>query len=245
MPTLSYASLLGAYLQVGAGAQDFSYKEFDDSDVLLDREDGYLPGVMLEFGEYWQAGSGAFRVEMFGGNVDYDGQTQTGIPLKTKTYERIRTVEALFRFDIKSFSKNKAQLIVGLGHREWRRDILATNITRNLFEVYRWKYLILGGAGTLWQNGKWSGGINVHWLRPINPTMSVNISGFDNVTLDLGSRNGVRIDFPFQFLTATHRQWAFAPYWETWRLGRSDKRLTISEPRSETNIVGMTISLRL
>jgi len=85
--------------------------------------------------------------------------------------------------------------------------------------------------------------------------LSLDLAGFDAATLNLGSRNSVRVNFPIQFVDEAGREWALEPYWESWRLGRSaDQRLTtvgvptttiVHEPRSETNIVGVTVSVRL
>jgi hypothetical protein len=255
LPIFSYAESVDNYLQFGISTQNFGYKEYDDQGVLLDREDGPLPGVVVELGKNRQFVSGALRFEIFDGLVDYDGQTQSGIPIVTKTDERITTIEALLRIKVKRLAKNEATIFTGLGHREWRRNIRATNITSSLFEAYRWTYFTVGGAATFWRHGKWSGGIDVRWLRPIRPTMSLDIPGYDEATLALGSRNSGRINLPFQFIAEVDRQWTITPYWELWRLGRSaDKYLTVGgvptglvahEPRSETNLVGVTVSLRL
>src|SRR4030095_14227816 len=76
-------------LQVSAGFMGFSYKEYSDSGVLLDREDAWLPGVTGELGYRegpWRiSASGSF----FGGKADYDGQTQGGVAVNTNTDERL------------------------------------------------------------------------------------------------------------------------------------------------------------
>lgn len=213
-----------------------------------------LPGLVMQFGKKWQGVTGKFQFELFEGRVDYEGQTQSGIPLKTKTDERIRTFEATLNFDVKFLSRYDVGVIAGIGYREWRRDILATNITNSLLEIYRWKYFTLGSAATFWQGGDWSAGIDVRLLRPVSPTMAIYIAGFDEAVLDLKPRNSARISFPVRFMTGTGQQWTIMPYWEAWRMDRSDgKRLTIggvptaftvTEPRNETNIVGVTLSTR-
>lgn len=254
-PASAQAELMGSYLSLGVGVQDFGYKEFDDQDVLLDREDGPMPGFVMEAGSNWQDVSGTLRFELFSGLVKYDGQTQSGIPLTTDTDERITKFEALLRFDVKALADNDGVFIAGLGHREWRRDIRATNITSGLFEVYRWKYLTVGGAVTFLRREKWSGEVDVRWLWPIAPTMSLNLTGFDAVTLNLKSRSSARVGFNFRFVTDAGQKWAISPYWESWNLGRSnDARLTVSgaptaltvhEPRSETNVGGVAVTVRL
>ncbi|NOX76965.1 MAG: hypothetical protein GXP17_10215, partial [Gammaproteobacteria bacterium] len=255
LPTSVYSTSSDAYLNFGIGLQNFGYKEFDTQNVLLDREDGLLPGLVMEFGKNWQSVSLALRFERFDGPVNYDGQTQAGTALVTKTDERITTVETQLRFKLKQFPQHDVMLIAGLGYREWRRNIRATNTTSRLFEVYRWNYLSLGGAATLWRRGQWSGGIDVRWLRPVRPNISVNVIGFDEINLDLKPRNSARVSFPFHMGTMAGQSWMLTPYWESWYFERSEeKRLTmegmpsafvVSEPRSETNILGITLSVQL
>lgn len=255
LPLCAHSESVDTFIKLGVSAQDFGYKEFNDQNALLDREDGFMPGLEIEIGNEWQDMAGVFRYELFDGQVDYDGQTQLGVPITTRTDERVTNVEVLFRYNVKSLSKNNVKLTIGLGDRIWRRDILATNITSGLSEIYRWKYFTVGGEAIVWQRGKWSAGIDVRLLRTIRPTMTLDLVGFDAATLNLGSRNSARINFPLQFTDGTGRQWMFTPYWESWRLGRSADQYLISggvpttaivyEPRSETNIAGVTISLRL
>lgn len=255
LPLFSHAESADNYLQLGVGTQNFGYKEYDDQGVLLDREDGLVPGFSIVIGKNRRSVSGAIRLELFDGRVDYDGQTQSGIPLTTKTDERIITVEALLRFDVEALAENDGVFIFGIGHREWRRDIRATNITSSLFEVYRWKYLTLGGAATLLRREKWSGELDFRWLWPIDPTMSLNLAGYDAMTLNLKARSSTRVGFNFRFGTYKGQELTISPYWELWNMGRSnDAHLTVGgvptafavhEPRSETNIVGVTVTVRL
>lgn len=253
LPMCVHADPDDTYLQLGVSVQDFGYKEYDDQGVLLDREDGLMPGLMLEFGAGWSSVSVALRFELADGLVDYDGQTQSGTPIKTETDEKITNLQAVLRYKLKPLSQHNVMFIGGIGHRVWRRNIRATNSSTGLFEVYRWQYWMLGGTATLWQRGQWSAGVDVRWLRPIEPTISVDLIGYDEVHLDLESRNSARVGVPIRM--KGEKDWVFTPYWESWRLGRSaDKTLTVggaptsgtvNEPRNETNIVGFTVSVQL
>lgn len=253
LPVWVHANSDDSYFQLGVSVQDFGYKEYDDQDVLLDREDGLVPGFMMEFGAGWDPLSAAFRLEVAGGVVDYDGQTQSGMPIKTDTHEKITNLQVVLRHKLKSFSQLDGILIGGIGHRVWRRDIRATNITSRLFEVYRWQYWMLGGTATVWRRGQWSASVDARWMRPIEPTISVNLIGYDEIHLNLESRNSARVSFSLRM--EGEKEWIITPYWESWYLGRSaDKNLRVGgvstsgavhEPRNETDIVGLTISVQL
>ena len=254
-PGYTFAGSAEGYFQLGVGVQDFGYKEFSENNVLLDREDGLMPGLVLEIGKSQQDVSGIFHFELFDGLVDYAGQTQSGIPLITKTEERITVFEALLHIKVKALAQNSVAINAGLGHREWRRDIRATNISNSLFEVYSWKYFTAGAELVAWRHGRWSIGLDMRWLRPIKPTMSVDILGFDEVTLDLKSHNSARINIPVKYEANDGMLWVVTPYWESWQMGRSEGRnlsvngvptaSTVFEPRNETSNFGMTVSVRL
>lgn len=255
LPTAAWSEADNNYFSLGVSVQDFGYKEFNDQDVLLDREDGPVAGLVMEFGQKKAAASSVFRFEFMDGVVTYDGQTQGGTPLTTRSKERIANLQALFRFKMDAESLLEKTLIVGFGYREWRRTIRPTNITIGLTEIYRWPYMTLGGAATLWRSGSRSVGVDARWLRPIHPSMAVDLAGYDGVSLALGAKNSARISFPVRLASETQQRWAVTPYWESWRLGRSADRVltsggvatttTVHEPRSETNIFGITLTLQM
>ena len=248
------AGQLDNNLNVGISLQDFSYTEFGDTDIVLNREDGLLPGFILGAGVHWDNFSGVLRGEIFNGLVDYNGQTQSGIPLKAKTDEKITRVEATLHFNLKPFNQYNMSVLAGIGYREWRRDINATRITLSLLEIYRWKYWTLGTSVTFFKKGKRSAGVNVRLLRPIKPTLDVKFPGFDEVTLDLGVNDSARLELFYHFVLRNNQQWTISPYWEYWYMGRSpNKGLTINgvstvnvawEPRSDTKIFGVLLSER-
>lgn len=255
LPTAAWSEADNNYFSLGVSAQDFGYKEFNDQDVLLDREDGPIAGLVMEFGKEWTAYSGVLRFELMDGVIEYDGQTQGGTPLTTRSEERIINMEALIRHKLDTKSQLEKTLIAGFGYREWRRTIRPTNITIGLTEIYRWPYLTLGGAATLWRSGLRSVGVDARWLRPIHPSMAVDLAGYDGVSLALGAKNSARLSFPMRLASKPQQRWTITPYWESWRLGRSADRVltsggvattsTAHEPRSETNVFGITLTLQM
>ena len=245
---------MDSHVKVGISLQDFSYTEFDDQNIVLNRDDGLLPGITLEAGIHWNSFSGILRGEIFNGLVDYDGQTQSGIPLKSKTNEKITRVEATLHYNVKSFSHYNMSILAGIGYREWRRDINSTRLTPSLLEIYRWKYWTLGTSVTFFQKRRRSAGVDIRLLRPIKPTLDVKFPSFDEITLDLGINDSARVEFFYHFVSRNDQQWTISPYWEYWYMGRSpNKGLTNNgvatvnvawEPRSDTKILGVLLSVR-
>jgi hypothetical protein len=209
----------------------------------------------VEFGQQWATTAAVLHFELIDGVVDYDGQTQGGTPLKTRTDERIVMLSALLRYPLHSALRWKPTIIAGLGYREWRRYVRATSLTTSLYEIYRWPYWTLGLESNLWRHDSSSLGLEAYWLRPWRPTMVVTPLGYDRISLDLGARNSARIGLPISWHSASGQRWTVTPYWQSWRLARSaEKTLTIGgvatagvawEPRSVTNMFGISLTLQL
>ncbi len=104
--------------------QDFTWKEFDDDGSRLVKESGPLFGLGFT---YWNEFQNHVTVkptaELFGGSVDYDGHTQSGVPATTtvnyfglklegEVGRRFRPEQSFF---LEPFG--------GLGFRFWLRDI--------------------------------------------------------------------------------------------------------------------------
>ena len=230
---------------LGLSMMDFQYKEFSDQGELLNREDGLVPG--LRFALASSAGNLLIGLEVSyqTGSVDYDGQLQNGTPHKTRTDETF--IDASFTLGRQVHARSKIHL--GAGYHQWDRDIQPSGRGSGLFERYAWIYVLLGGEQLLWKNGKHQLSLNAQATYPVNPTMTLNFTGSGNVSLDLGSQPGFRLQAPWRIRLASGRQLEVTPYYEYWQLGRSpDVRVgawIVHEPRSETGNLGITLSLGL
>jgi hypothetical protein len=105
-------------------ADHFAWKEFGDDGSRQLKESGTLYGVgFIYTDEFRNHLTVRPAVELFGGTVDYDGQTQSGIPLTTKVdYFGIKLGGDLGR----RFRPGQSVFIepfAGLGVRAWVRDI--------------------------------------------------------------------------------------------------------------------------
>lgn len=113
------ASEMDVYLKV----DDYTWSEYQNGMRLL-RETGILVGPGFS---YWREFPNHMTLkplaELFVGNVDYDGSTQTGNPVKTK----VMYIGAKLQCDAgRTFSIGEKSFIEpfgGLGLRSWSRDI--------------------------------------------------------------------------------------------------------------------------
>jgi hypothetical protein len=236
-------------LQVSAGLMGFSYKEYSDSGVLLDREDAWLPGVTGELGYRegpWRiSASGSF----FRGTADYDGQTQGGVPAKTNTDEQLWSaglrVEGRMEMGTASLSP-----YLGLAYHEWQRDIKSGRTVNNtpaigLLEVYRWGTAELGALLWFGAGGEGlEGGIDARVFRTVRPEMQARLPGATQDTLfELGEETGGRLALLGTYPLGARLRLRLEAYYETWSFGRSPVRNGFLEPRSDTQTAGLLIGL--
>lgn len=249
------AASTGSYFQLGINAADFSYRETNDQGTELNREDAMLPGLAIRHVSQRDQFATVLQLQINNGIANYDGETQGGDPLTTKTDESIIAVEASIHTPVNLNLLAREQAFAGIGHRYWSRSIRRTTMTSELDERYRWAYWFLGASADLVVAHGWSSGIDVRLLYPLNPIIEVDISGFDTVSLQMGARPGYRIALPFFFRDDTANTWSVEPYWEMWSFDKSGEKslkavgvptgLMAHEPANETSTIGIGISYRL
>lgn len=262
---VSAAPLQEAYL--GGSLLDFTYKEFDEDDVLLDREDGMLPGAVAGLSITGKKGwYGAINASLHGGEVTYDGQTQSGIPVRTDTLEHIAdlALEAGRRFEPKHGPP--WAVFAGIGYRWWERDIQSTRLpsgrrVSGVLEVYRWWYGFLGVRATLSQTERSSTEVALSVTHTVAPKIDVKeFGGADPVTLELGEKTGARLALRWRYHWSSAVALEVGSYYEQWDIGRSDMApltidgvrvvnaggfpISIVEPRSETRNYGVNVIIR-
>ncbi len=239
-------------MDAGFSARLFDFEEFADSGTRIVREHGALPGVVGRLGGQ----RGRFRMEgraaYHAGGVTYDGQTQGGRPLTSRTDERILDlgVRAGYRplgapFELMPY--------VAIGYLLWERDIRGTGNVRGLQERYGWSSLAAGADATLYRKGRVSVGLDARVLRTQGPESRVTFGQpYDAVTLALGNEWGGRLGIPVRMPLKNGLSLSIAPWAEAWSLGRSPNQTltsggvpvgTVFQPRSESWSLGIDITI--
>ncbi len=189
----------------------------------------------------------------YSGDVRHDGQTQAGAPITTCTDEEIFDGSAIvgFRFGVRGGFDSAG--FAGVGYRNWQRNIRGTGSVRGLDETYYWWYASLGIRATYIASKKMTWGVDLRFVRPINPKIDVNFGNeLDNIKLELSEETGYRVAARWQYLAAPHMMIQIRPFYEYWELGRSSTGNltqrgtvigTVVEPRSETKNRGINMSL--
>ncbi len=264
LQSVTAADDLEVHVYFGASVVDFGYQEFTDNGVLLDREDGLLPGMLLGFSLAKYPWRVTLERDYYSDTVDYTGQTlRGGIPLKTQSEASITDDVIWVGYDVIQENGLQHVLYGGLGWHRWERNILPTRLpdgraVAGLLEIYQWGYFLMGAKIGTYQRGSRSLQLDVRVTHTVLPEIEVDFMGFagyDNLEFELGRQNGARIGLVFTQELADRWELLVEPYYETWGFGRSDNQtltsggvpvnMSIFEPGSETSNYGLNIVLKL
>lgn len=263
-----FFSSQGAYadkneIYVGVGLNSFNYREYNDSQAFLDGESGLIPGVLLKLRTNKPASFYELVFGLYSSKIDYDGQTQTGIPHKTKSYATI--FDGQFKLATKLYAKD--YLYAGAGYRYWYRNIYpgrtpSGTLVSGVLEEYSWPYLLLGYQANLYEKENIDVGLDVRLTHMLSARMNIDFlgyCGYDNTHFDLGNRDGWRFAVPVKIKSASAMTFFITPYYEIIDIGKSNSvSLTRNgtlvdcnsdgyydgayEPRSETRNLGIELT---
>lgn len=242
----------------GAGLLAFHYKEFDDADVLLDREDGILPGIRIAMEMPGSSSRHEMSIQYHHNVIDYDGQTQAGIPARTDSRADIFDVRYLLSRPLDSGRLKHSAAQFGAGFRYWRREIYSGRDiyggdVSGLLEHYYWPYLEAGIA-TEWQlRHGMKLGITFRARRMFMGKMMLDYAGSgSDKTFNLGNRWGFLLGVPLSSRLENSKTLIVEPYIEYIDIGASNIIAesdgafitTFQEPRSTTRNIGVMATIR-
>lgn len=238
----------------GLSITDFSYQEFKQNGPLFNHEYGILPGIKIGLSKNFKQGFLATTFSYHWNEVNYEGETQSGLPIKTRTDEKIYTGSLQLGQQLKITDHFISQFYIGLGYYQWQRDILSTATKLGLFETYQWRYGLLGVKGILPISDKSKLSIHFALTYPLNPTIKVNFNGiFDEKKFNLAAKKGKMFSLAWQYQYTEKINIILEPYLEHWQFGASAKQTLIRggkivgslfEPRSKMHNYGLMIYLR-
>ena len=228
---------------------NFSYKEFDDDDDLLNREDGLLPGISLSIDNQVRKILMTGELSFYVNDVLYQGQTQSGIPVDSRTDTFIYDFSLSITHLLTGKSLLPERIYYGIGYRHWDRNIRDTETdtgipVMGIHEVYRLPYVLLGSRWNFARSDNFSGSLNLRITHTVASEMFVNL--FEGTTLDLGEKLGGRASLIFTIPSGNRKNYYIEPFYDFWQIGKSDPEYNsgvgnIYEPRSTTNNMGVNI----
>jgi hypothetical protein len=225
-------------IQTSLLGKNFTYVEYSESGNELDRETGVLPGIGLSFHQQLDGNKFELSFTGYSALIDYDGQTQAGVPHTTKT----RTEMYDFGLSVSiPITPERHLLTAGYSRNFWVRDILSKGNVLGLYELYHWHTLRLG-----YEHQRASGphhlkfGLEQLWHT--SSKMELDFEGIDSTTIPLKDGSGWQGSISYGY--DIDRQWEISTtfQWQQWSSKRSNSVLVnsiyglllIHEPRSET-----------
>lgn len=236
------------------GSEYFSWREYDGDSKLLE-ETGLRHFVGLEAesmpGANWIY---ALRSRLYLGRVDYDGQTQSGVPHVTDTDYLGWTAELDFtrHFPGTLASAPVWGVKLALGYDNWRRDLadnynpyIGTTVA-GYTEDYRVGYGRLGAVYSGSQGWSLQGGVKL-------PFFTSERAGLTRLGYDSDPVLKPKPDYSLYASVSYHLnpRWNLGGYYDSYRFRRSDSALvtggslgSVYQPESQQDTIGFYLNYR-
>lgn len=223
----------------------FDYAEYDFADNFLDGETGVLPGFHFAYGFSHDDFRILAQYSQYAADIDYDGQTQTGIPHQTLTDTFLR----FYNLSLYTAELNQTgRIFIRLGSNYWDRNILASGNVGGLHEIYRWQEIAAGFSINQHSNqlDVWA---EFSLLKTHKPNMDILLPS-EVLNFPLGTHYGFRLEAGRYFALSNNLDAGFSGFLERWRFGASDSQYSvyfddyIYEPDSESRHWGLRLNIR-
>lgn len=246
-PTVSIAA---PKLTISPALLYFDYTEFSTTDTVLNNETGWLPGLEASLrytpSPDWLIG---LNTSYFSGTVDYDGQTQSGVPHTTDTDTDLFRLGA--RLDRSIY--DDIYLFVGFQTQRWGRNINDKDGISGIDETYEWYEYAIGLNTDLHLSGKDRLTLEASFLLTRDATVFVDLTrvNLGTTTLDLGDGTGGRVNLNWAHQYDHAINFGLGLFFEAWQFGRSNTKqlengssiIFVTEPRSETRNIGLKFNM--
>ena len=231
----------------------FDYKE-DLPAPLKSTEKGWLPGGVFGWTRT-KPGSVYARtfMEFSGGDIEYDGTTQTGLPITDSNSNQL-----LFRVEGNiGYTFGPGNLVfspyTGFGYRFWKRgDSQVVNSVAFVREDYQWMYIPVG-IRAVYPFGKQLSvepNAAVRFMFWGRMTAYLTDIGYNSdPTFDLGNKPGYFIELPVRYRLGRNWSLSLDPWYEYSAIGQSNTEtfvimpfiMSAYEPSSRTHQYGFNM----
>jgi hypothetical protein len=244
---------LVADAQIGTSIKllNFNYEEFNDSGESLNKESGIIPGFSFTASRHLNGFNNTISFEAYDGEVDYDGQLQSGTPHSTRTNETL--YRAFYKLSW-SPMENNISIYGKSTWQQWDRDVLPVNNISGLFEQYQWWAFEIGVFTTLFENNtdKWLLEFGASKIN--NGTIKIDLSSqnFGQPELKLGNGSGISVALIYQHKLTDRNELGLSLHYQRWTFGRSNTKtisngfitIDITEPRSVSNHTALSLGYK-
>jgi hypothetical protein len=220
------------------GLENFRWEEFDDDGAKLLQESGIRYALSGFLGNTLRAKKDLiYRAEakLYFGSVDYDGQTQDGVPASSETNYTGYKVEGEVGYRAGISDGAFAWDILGrAGFDSWIRNIdNTTDVTGRAVSGAREHYTMINlkmGTGPYWQSGQWQARFIAGLKLPFftNESIRREDSGFDrDITLEPKGRVSPFLNFSNHIRLTDKLLLTIEAFYDSYRFDASNPEIVI------------------
>ena len=238
---------------LGFGLMSFELAEFNQQNEKLVRESGWLRGIDATLDATNERARARLQASYYAGDIDYDGQTQSGIAIGSSSNHTLWDLSMLASYQLPLPSVPRTALYAGGGYRHWQRDIQSVGSISGLDETYRW-WNAQSGLKLEWRRGANMWLVDGRLTRTFNPRVNVDFHReLDSVTLALGERWGWMVGLAWRHRLSQRLSGGLRTFFESWDLGKSELETLTSDgvpagsvfqPRIENKNYGFVVDIR-
>jgi hypothetical protein len=229
--------------------ESFTWKEYSDSGSQLLEESGPIYGLGCSSrSDIAQSLILWSKFEIFGGSVDYDGQTQEGTPANSDTDYTGLMVEGGIGIKAKITETIILEPFAGLGYRWWLRDIKSTYNAIGYEERWQSFYIQLGIRSEDYISDQLKSFALLGVKYPIRNENEIGFSqfGYSDITVKPGNKASF-----FAEIGLKKKNFMVSFFYEGLRFSKSDVGYIydaygvygIYQPESEADIFGVNIGI--
>lgn len=231
------------------------YFDYEEESVDME-EDGFMYGLI---GKYTYHGDKKLMISATleyaaGDDLDYDGQTQGGTPIKEDTDDWIVECRGLIGYDYAFKEKHLITPFIGIAYRYWNDDIGGMGGYEREIE-YWYSPISVKTVSPL--SDKWTWGLtaeyDLFWSGKVKSYFSDVDPGLNDpkVDQDFGDGYGLRFSVRFEREFARNYALSIEPYIRYWDIDKSDTETLsyygtpiayVYEPENETISYGLRLS---
>ena len=220
--------------------ENFTWKEFDNSGSQFLKESGPIYGIGVS-AKLDVANSLTSKVkgELFGGSIDYDGQTQAGTPVKSDTDYFGFKAEGDIGKKFMVSAKSSLEPFAGFGYMWWLRDIQSTDNATGYEETWWSFYTRLGIRGDHIVSNQLKAFAEAGVKLPIKTELTV--IGLRKITLEPGNEPSVFAEAGLKW-----NRLKTSVFYEGMRFSKSELDSYYNayyQPESQADIFGVNIGM--
>jgi hypothetical protein len=232
-----------AETQIYGKVESFTWKEFDLSGNRLLKESGPIYSLGIESRFFMGSNFTISPMgEIFYGAVNYDGQTQAGVPVETDTDYLGLKLEGDIGYYIEISRKVSLEPFLGLGYRLWYRDLESTDNAVGYLERWYSMYTKTGLRSNYDPNKtfKLYGEAGIRY--PLKNENTAYLSSISSSYQDITLEPGREISFFGEAGIKYHGMFA-SIYYESLKFSKSATVSGFYQPESEAGITGLKIGI--